>query len=332
MRPRRGCWRRGATAAADTAIPRTPSGRPLARVSSRTQREEENRHPLDGDREQPRAHRRLAALRDAESASAARINAPTQASLCPPPARCTARTRVPADERDRERLAAGQPPREQGGAERGCGGERLVRPRRNRVGVAGDDRERLGGDRERRPVDARRVDPVAAHERKRRIVRKVHRRVGVRVPAAAGPDPAVRPVRPGVRREQQRRGERNELDRRREDDDGAEARAALGGSAAAPTRRSRTPRSGERGRTGPSRRRCRRGGGRAASRAARRARRRRPRARGRPRPPRASAPHGCWRRRFRVAASRAGFSAGGVGVVFVAVVSVAVVSVVAGAT
>ena len=41
----------------------------------------------------------------------------------------------------------------------------------------------------------------------------VRGRIGVRVPVAAGRDPAVRPVRPGVGREEQRRGERDELDR-----------------------------------------------------------------------------------------------------------------------
>ena len=74
--------------------------------------------------------------------------------------------RVPADERDRERPPAREPPGEQGSGERGGGGERLVRPRRDRVGVAGDDRERLRGQRERRPVDGRRAEPGAAHVRR----------------------------------------------------------------------------------------------------------------------------------------------------------------------
>ena len=231
---------------------------------------------------------------------------------------------VPADERDRERPAPGEAPGEEGGAEGGGRRERLVRPRGNRVRVARDDRERLGGDREGRPVDARRVEPVAAHVRQRRVVRELLRRVGVRVPAAARADPAVRPVRPGVGREEQRRRERDELDRGGEDDHGPERGRRAADQQQCERRRPRRPRSGARGRTGPCPRRCRRAAARAASRAARRARRRPRRARGRPTPADGRPPHGCV----------GGFACGGcdgfagAGVVVVAVVSVAVVSVV----
>ena len=54
--------------------------------------------------------------------------------------------RVPADERDRERPPAREAAGEQSRGERRRGGQRLVRPGRDRVGVARDSGERLGGD------------------------------------------------------------------------------------------------------------------------------------------------------------------------------------------
>ena len=193
--------------------------------------------------------------------------------------------RVPADERDRERPAAGEAAGEERRGERRAGGERLVRPGRDAVGVARDDRERLRRDREHRPVDGRRVEPGAAHVRERRVRRErppARRSTGSRRRGSRSSrttSTSRRRSRAAAARRAARAGSRRRARSRRA------SRAPRGGSRGAPADRPRTPRAGGRGRAGRCRRRCRRSAARAASRAARRGRRRRRRARGRPRPP-----------------------------------------------
>ena len=77
--------------------------------------------------------------------------------------------------------------------------------------------DRLRDPGEDGPVDRGRIAPVGAHVPRGGALGEVGRRVDVRVAAALGGDPAVAPVRPGVRREEERRAERDELHERGDD-------------------------------------------------------------------------------------------------------------------
>ena len=136
--------------------------------------------------------------------------------------------RVPADEDDRERRAAGAPGDGSRRGEHAERGEPLEEPRRGVGRGAGGNGHRLREQGEDRAVDRRRFAPVRADVGRRRALREGRRRVDVGVAAPLARDPAVPPVRPRVGREEQRRGERDELDRDRDEKHEPKRRAASG--------------------------------------------------------------------------------------------------------
>ena len=131
---------------------------------------------------------------------------------------------VPADERRRVDLVASEPGGEQRAGEDAERREHLEDPRRGRGRRAGDERDAFGEERERRPVDGRRVAPVRARLVEGGIVRELARRVHVGIAVVHRCDPAVLPVRPRVRRDEQRAGERDQLDHDGGGEDGAKRR------------------------------------------------------------------------------------------------------------
>ena len=165
--------------------------------------------------------------RCAANATAAAARAPTSASLCPPPAAWTAITGFQPT--NATASAASRAVRATAATAASIAPPRgLEEPGRGVGGVVDRLGDRLGDERERRPVDGRRVAPVRAEVRKRGALGVRRRRIDVRVAAAVGGDPAVAPVRPGVGREEERRRERDELDRGcdRDDEPQPYARAA----------------------------------------------------------------------------------------------------------
>ena len=124
--------------------------------------------------------------------------------------------RVPGDERRRERRPCRCAGDRRGGDEHGGRREPLEEPGRGVGRGAGEERHGLREQGEHRAVDRRRVAPVGADVVGRGALREVRRGIDVRVAAAVARDPAVAPVRPRVGREEQRRRERDELDRRAE--------------------------------------------------------------------------------------------------------------------
>ena len=103
----------------------------------------------------------------AAAASAPTTSSATHASLCPPPAKCTASSgfhptnaRARAGRRDSRAASAAA-------ASTRDGSERLVDPRGRIGGRARGAGERLRGKRERRPVDGRRIAPVGARSKRK---------------------------------------------------------------------------------------------------------------------------------------------------------------------
>ncbi len=119
---------------------------------------------------------------------------------------------VPAHERRGERRASGERRREHGGAEHREGGDETEEPGRVRGILACNARMQLGADREQGAVEGGRVAPRASHRLVGHVFRVGARRIAIGVAPLDGRDAPVHPVRPGVRREQGRAGERRELD------------------------------------------------------------------------------------------------------------------------
>ena len=179
----------------------------------RSQRQEDERHPLDRDRADPRRARPAAAARR-RRARGHRGRAPSSTRRCGlrprsgrraggSSRRTPPRTLFPAQERP--------PGRED---EDGKRAQRLVDPRGGRRRVAHDRRVALGGERENGPVHGCRVTPVGTHTRVGGIVGKGRRLVRIRVGAVHGAEAAVVPVRVGVGREQDGARQAEQAERR----------------------------------------------------------------------------------------------------------------------
>ena len=131
--------------------------------------------------------------------------------------------RIPADERRGVRPVARKPGGEEDAREHGERRHRLEDPGRGRGRRARDQRDGSGDAREQRPVDGGRVAPRRAGVLVGRVVRIVARDVDVGVAVVDGRDPSVLPVGPGIGREEERPGERDDLDRQRDEQDGTQA-------------------------------------------------------------------------------------------------------------
>ena len=100
------------------------------------------------------------------------MSAPTQASLCPPPAAWTARSGFqPTSAIAKARRRASRPA-SRAAARAAAAASALYDHAATASRVACDDRERLRGGRERGPVDGRRAEPGAPHVVDRRVVRE----------------------------------------------------------------------------------------------------------------------------------------------------------------
>ena len=189
----------------------------------------------------------------AASASAPSVSAISSASLWPPPAKWIARSGFQPTRRRGVRSVPRQPGRKHDAGENSERGEHLEDPCCRGLRRAGDERNDLGDERERRPVDRRRVAPGGAGVVVGRVVRKLARRVHVGIAVVNGRDAAVLPVRPRVGREEQRRGERQRSGSpppRRASPAEPAARAARAGARRG---RRQTPRRAARGTGSPSR-------------------------------------------------------------------------------
>ena len=182
------------------------------------EREEHERDPLDERRQRPRASGEVVPApdrqRDRESGEPA-----DEGVVVASAGDVHGEHGVPADEGGGEGRSRSDARDRHDGDDDRDGGERLEEPRRDVRRVARHERDRLGEQRERGAVHRRPVAPVGAHVGGGGALGEVRRRIDVRVPAAFRPDPAVPPVRPGVRREEERRCERDELDRDGQRDD-----------------------------------------------------------------------------------------------------------------
>jgi len=187
-----------------------------------TEREEDERHPLHEHGRRPGSAGPDLAPRRGESERA-------DDERCHPGVVVAAarevdgEQRIPARESAREDRAGREQDGEPHGNQDRRRRQRLVDPGCGVLRLARGERHGLRGQRERRPVDGRRVAPVLADVRKRRILREVARRVAVRVRVVHGGDAAVAPVGPRIGGEQERSGERDELDRDGERGDEPEA-------------------------------------------------------------------------------------------------------------
>ncbi len=121
--------------------------------------------------------------------------------------------RVPAHEGGREPGPRRRTRRGGRGDEHRQGRQSLEDPGRCVLGAADAPGDRLRPERERRPVDRRRLVPRRAHVLEGGIVGVVGGNGLVRVVVVDRRDAAVHPVGPRVAREQQRAGERRELHR-----------------------------------------------------------------------------------------------------------------------
>ena len=213
------------TATPVAAAAASPVGLPRRRAARAATARNRTRHPLHRDRERPRdagegrtvAHRQ----RDAQRGEPA-----DERVVVPAAGEVDREHRVPGDERHRERRPCRCAGDRRGGNEHGGRREPLEEPGRGVGRGAGEERHGLREQGEHRAVDRRRVAPVGADVVGRGALREVRRGIDVRVAAAVARDPAVAPVRPRVGREEQRRRERDELDRRAEREHDADRRAA----------------------------------------------------------------------------------------------------------
>ena len=156
----------------------------------------------------------------AASASAPRTSAIMSASLWPPPAKWIAKsgfqpTSAAAYGRSVASLAARRTHASTASA------AIVLKIQAAAVGGrARDHRDGSGDAREQRPVHGRRVPPCRAGVLVGRVVRIVARDVDVGVAVVHRRDPSVLPVGPRIGREEERPGERDDLDRQRDEQDG----------------------------------------------------------------------------------------------------------------
>jgi hypothetical protein len=177
----------------------------------RAQHEEDRRHPFQRDRQRPRdaCEIRLPSRGQRERAQHEDHH---QRVVVPSAGEVNGEERVPADERGGQRGPAAEPRRQPDERQHAERRRPAVEPGGDAGRLAGDGRVAFREEREAGAVDARRVTPVLAHHRVRRVARELGRRHVVRALAVHGADAPVGPVCVGIRREQDRTCERGDLD------------------------------------------------------------------------------------------------------------------------
>ena len=208
-----------------TANPRQPNALTVVTGLEDAQRQQQERDPLDEDRDRPGGAGELLPAPGPERQRPGHERG-HPGVVVTPAGRMQGDDRVPPDEHHRGRTIGRHARGRQRGQQHGERGRDLEEPRGD-VG-RGRAADRLGRERERRAVDRRGVPPRGADEGEGGVVPLVGGDGAIGIRVVDGGEPGVAPVRPCVRGEEQRPRQWRQLDgdrhsRDRGERDGARA-------------------------------------------------------------------------------------------------------------